>query len=201
MPLAAQNSNLQTWTSSPFWQHVDAPNMAKSNTQAINYPYPTTNTPPLTIHHTLIVCEAVRHGCPCDNDRNAKIDNCASDVSMSDQFSRKQLQNATIVVLRRQKPSTNALDRLYLPCADCMLEARWVEGCAGSLLRCTGVWQKSCCGLSFTHDGMGFHPMGGGVTSDVSTRGGNPQSLTLTLCYPDHFTLGRFTCLIWIWFE
>ena len=31
--------------------------------------------------------------------------------------------------------------------------------------------------------------------------GGNPQSLTLTLCSPDHFTMGWFTCLIWIWLE
>ena len=26
-------------------------------------------------------------------------------------------------------------------------------------------------GLPFTHDGVGFHSTGGGVTSDVSTRG------------------------------
>ena len=62
--------------------------------------------------------------CPaCDDERDAKEDDCDSDVSKSDQFSRKQLRNATILVLRRQKPSTNALDGLYLPCVDRMLEA------------------------------------------------------------------------------
>ena len=30
---------------------------------------------------------------------------------------------------------------------------------------------ESCQGLPFTHDGVGFHPTGGGVTSDVSKRG------------------------------
>ena len=46
-------------------------------------------------------------------------------------------------LLRRQKPSTNALDGLYLPCVDRMLEARWVEGCDESLPRRTGVRRKS----------------------------------------------------------
>ena len=72
--------------------------------------------------------------CPCDDDMDAKEDDC-KDVSISDQFSRKQLRNAQIVVLRRQKPSTNALDGLYLPWVDRMLEAHWVEGCAESLPR------------------------------------------------------------------
>ena len=134
--------------------------MAKSNPQAIDYPYPTTNTPPLTTHHALIVCEAVHRVCPCDDDRDAKEDDCDSDVSMSDQFSRKQLRNATIVVLRRQKPSTNTLDGLYLPCVDHMLEACWAEGCDESLPRHTCVWQKSRWGLPFTHNGVGFHLMG-----------------------------------------
>ena len=46
---------------------------------------------------------------------DAKEDDCEG-VSTSDQFSSKQLRNATKVVLRRQKPLTNALDGLYLPC-------------------------------------------------------------------------------------
>ena len=66
--------------------------------------------------------------CPCDDDRDAKEDDC-DDVTMSDQFSRKQLRNATILVLRRQTSSTNILDGLNLLCVDHMLEARWVEGC------------------------------------------------------------------------
>ena len=113
--------------------------MAHTNTQATDYPYPNTNTPPLTAHHALIVCGALRRVCPCDGDRDAKEDDCDG-VSTSDQFSWKQLQNATILV---QKPSTNVLDELYLPCVGRMLEARWVR--------------KSRRGLPFTHDGVGFH--------------------------------------------
>ena len=60
-----------------------------------------------------------------------------SDVS--EKFSQQQLRNATILVLRRQKSLTNALDGLYMPCVDRMLEARWVKGCAMSLSRCTCV--------------------------------------------------------------
>ena len=76
----------------------------------------------------------MRRVCPCDDDRDAKDDDC-DDVSTSDQFSRKELRNATILVLRRQKPSTNAMGGLHLPCVNRMLEARWVEGCAESLPR------------------------------------------------------------------
>ena len=82
--------------------------------------------------------------CPCDNDRIAKEDDCDSDVLTSDQFSWKQLQNATVVVLRRQKPLTNALDGLYLPCMDRMLDARWVEGCdEGNMYSRIGLMVKS----------------------------------------------------------
>ena len=77
--------------------------------------------------------------CPWDDDRDAKEDDCDSDVLTLDQFSWKQLRNATIVVLRRQKPLTNVLDGLYLLCVDRMLEARWVEGCDESLPRRTCV--------------------------------------------------------------
>ena len=68
------------------------------------------------------------------------VENMIDDVFItSNQFSRKQLRNATILILRRQKPSTNALDGLYLPCVDHMPEASWVEGCAESLPRRTCV--------------------------------------------------------------
>ena len=63
--------------------------MMQTNIQTTDHPYPTTNTPPLTTHHALIVCEAVRRVCPCDDDRDAKEDDC-KDVPMPDQFSRKQ---------------------------------------------------------------------------------------------------------------
>ena len=112
--------------------------MMQTNIQTTDCPYPTTNTPLLTTHHALIVCEAVRRVCPCDDDRDAKDDDW-SDVGTSDQFSSKQLRNATIVVLRRQKPLANALDGLHLPWTGRMLEARWIEGCAESLPRRTGV--------------------------------------------------------------
>ena len=73
--------------------------------------------------------------CPCDDDRDAREDDCDSDLYISDQFSRKQLRKAMILVLRRQNPSTNALDGLYFLCLDCMLEVHWVEGRAVSLPR------------------------------------------------------------------
>ena len=136
--------------------------MTQTKPSSYQLPLPiTTNSPPLTTQHALNVCGALRCVCPCDDDRDAKEDDFDSDVSTSDQFfSWKQLRNVTILVLRRQKPSTNALDGLYLPCVDRMLEARWAEGCAGSLPRRTCVWWKSCQGLPFTHDGVGVHPMG-----------------------------------------
>ena len=133
--------------------------MAQTNIQTTDYLYPTTNTPPLTTHHTLIVCEAVRRVCPCGNDRDAKEGDC-EDVSTSDQFNWKQLWNAAIEVLRRQKPSTNALDGLYLKFVDHMLEAWWVDCCDESVPGRSCVWRKSCWGLPFTHDGEGFHPTG-----------------------------------------
>ena len=103
----------------------------------------------------------MRRVCPCDDDRDAQEDD-SEDGPTSDQFSRKQLRNATIVVLRRQKPSTNALDGLYLPCVDRMLEVRWVKGCDELLPRRECARRKSRRGLPFTHDGVGFHPTGGG---------------------------------------
>ena len=57
------------------------------------------------------------------------------------------------------------------------------------------VSDRKVARASLTHDRVGFHPMGEGVSSDVSARGGHSQSLTPTLCSPDHFTLGRFTFL------
>ena len=118
-----------------FWR------MVQTNPQAIDYSYPITNTPPLTTHHALIVCEAVRCVCPCGNDRDAKEDDC-DDISTSDQFGWNQLRNAAILVLRIQKPSTNALDGLYFPWVDRMLEACRVEGCAESMPRRACVWRK-----------------------------------------------------------
>ena len=70
------------------------------------------------------------------DERGAKEDDCDD---TSDQFSRKQLRNEAILVLRRQKPLTNAPDGLYFPRVDSMLEAHWVEGCAVSLPRRTCV--------------------------------------------------------------
>ena len=66
-------------------------------------------------------------------------------------------------MLRRQKPSANALDGLYLPCVDRMIEARWVEGCAVPLPRHTGIHVSNgkVARLSFTHDGVcGFSQEG-----------------------------------------
>ena len=69
-----------------------------------------------------------------DDERDAKEDD-RSDAA--NQFSRKQLRNATILVPRKGMLLTNALDGLYFPCVDHMLETGWVEGCAVSLSRHT----------------------------------------------------------------
>ena len=50
--------------------------MAQANHQAIDYLYTTTNTPPLTSHHALNMCGALRRVCPCDDDKDAKEDDC-----------------------------------------------------------------------------------------------------------------------------
>ena len=55
-----------------FCQAQPRINMMQTKTEAIDYPYPTTNAPSLTIHPTLIVCEAVRRVCPRDDERDAK---------------------------------------------------------------------------------------------------------------------------------
>ena len=43
-------------------------------------PYPTTNSPPLTTHPALVVCEALRCRCPCDDVRDGKEDDCVRGV-------------------------------------------------------------------------------------------------------------------------
>ena len=96
------------WTNI-FDRRTNASDMTKTDSQAIHNPYQTTNTPPMTTHRTLIVCEALLCVCPGDDERDAKDD--WDDVFVtSDQFSRIKLRNATILVPRRQRPSTNALD-------------------------------------------------------------------------------------------
>ena len=73
--------------------------MIKTDSQAIDYPYPTANTPPLTTQRALIVCGALRCVRPCDDDRDAKEDDCDDVFVKSYQFSRKQLRYAMILVL------------------------------------------------------------------------------------------------------
>ena len=50
--------------------------LMQTNTQAMDYPYPNTNTPSLTIHHALLFCEALCRMCPCDDNRKANQDDC-----------------------------------------------------------------------------------------------------------------------------
>ena len=117
------NNRLFRQLARTHWHDQDRPS---------NYRFPLYNHQYTTAghtHHALIVCGALRRVCPCDDDRDAKEDDSDGVSVMSDKFSRKQLRNATKLVLRRQKPSTNALDGLYLPCVDRMLDDRWVELC------------------------------------------------------------------------
>ena len=53
-------------------------------------------------HHALIVCSALRRACPCDDDRDTKEDDRDIVFLMSDQFSGKQLRNATICAEKRE---------------------------------------------------------------------------------------------------
>ena len=110
---------------------------------------------------------------------------------MTGQFSWKKLRNTTIEVLRRQKPSTNAQDGLYLPCVDRMLEACWVEGCDESLPRHTRVWQKKSLGASLHPRWCRFSPHREVALHWMSIPGeDNSQSITLILCSLDHSQWG-----------
>ena len=56
--------------------------------QANDFPCPTTNTPPLTIHLAHIVCAVLRCQCPREDDRDGKEDDWTHGmVYTSDQFS------------------------------------------------------------------------------------------------------------------
>ena len=100
--------------------------------------------------------------CPCDDDGGVREDHCSPDVVFtSDQFSRKQLRNAAILALKTQKPSTNALNGLHLPCVDRMLEALGWRLCWVVIAEAyTCVWRKSRRELPFTYNGVDFQPMG-----------------------------------------
>ena len=59
--------------------------------QTNDSPYSTINQPPMTTHLAINVCGALRCKCLCNNDMDAKKDNCDPDVfAISDQFSWKQ---------------------------------------------------------------------------------------------------------------
>ena len=61
---------------------------------------------------------------------------------------------------------------------------------------CVCLMEKSP-GASLRPRWCRFPPHGEVVLHRMSLPGGgNPQSLTFALCSPDHFTMGRFTCLI-----
>ena len=123
--------------------------------------YSTSNISPLTTHLALNVCEALRRQCPCDEYRDAKGRDCVFDLAFaaSDQFSRKQLHRATTCFLRRQRPWTNALGGLCLPCLNRMLGCRWVDGRDEALRWYTSEWRKSRRRLS-SPAWWGFHSMG-----------------------------------------
>ena len=99
----------------------------------------------------------------------------------------------TNLALKRQKPLTNALDGLYLPCADRMLRVRWIEGRVDTLRWHSSVWGESRRGLSFAHDGVGFHPTGRWRYIGCLYQGGQSS-----IPYPllsGSLTMVRFTCL------
>jgi len=118
---------------------LDVPTNSMPATAVLStaHTYSTSNTPPLTTHLALNVCEALRRQCPCDEYRDEKRSDWIHDVVYiytSDQFHRKQLSRAMTCWLRRQRPWNNALGGLYLPCLNRMLGCRWVDG-RGEALR------------------------------------------------------------------
>ena len=141
--------------------------------------------------HIVCRCEAVRRVLVCPWDDEGGMQRKMIGLTRQTNLEGKRLRNATIVVLRRQKPLTNALDGLYMPCVDRMLEARCLEGCDESLLRCTYMCLMEKSQRASLHPRWcRFSPHG-----EVSLPG-EDNSQSLTLCSPDHFTMGRFTCLL-----
>ena len=94
-----------------------------------------------------------------------------------------------ILVLRRQKPLTNALDGLYLPRVDCMLQR--LAGLKVALCHCRGVHvsdEKVAGGFPSPMMVQVFTPQGGGVIHRMSLPGGAilnplplPSALRITL--------------------
>ena len=110
---------------------VSPPIMPDTAAQPTAHTYSTSNTPPLTTHLALNVCEALRGQCPCDeyrddtrNDRFSHVSTCSR--CTSDRFSQRPLHRATNVW--SQRPWTNALGGLYLSCLNRMLGRRWIDG-------------------------------------------------------------------------
>ena len=136
--------------------------LSTTDPQTVDYPYPTTNTPPLTTHPPslfVVHCVACVHVMMIGMQR--KMIGTLKFPRQTN-LAGNSYTIATILVLRRQKPLTNALDGLYLLCMNRILEARWVGGCGVSLPRRTCVWWKSRQELPSTHDCVKFHHTGGG---------------------------------------
>jgi len=74
------------------------------------------------------------------------------------------------MLAEKQRPWTNALGGLYLPCLNRMLGHRWVDGRDEALRWYTSESEKVAGGSPHPR-GEVFTPWGGGVISDISTRG------------------------------
>ena len=116
-------------------------------------------------------------------------------LSLQSEFRYFQCQiPGMILALKRQKPLTNALDGLYLTCADRILLVFWVKGRADTLRWHASMWGESWQGFSITHDGVGFHSTGSGVTLEVSTRGRQSSITNTCPLLSRSLTMGQFTC-------
>ena len=96
-------------------------------------PYPTTNSPPLTTHLALNVCEAYRRSSLCEA-RDVKYE----DMQVSRTpglFSGKQLTAVMCLELKKKKPLSDALDRLCSLCEEHMQRTRREGGHGGTLWR------------------------------------------------------------------
>ena len=131
-------------TFSDFW--CSTTNMHHTAVHPTAHTYSTSNTPPLTTHLALNVFGTLRGQCPCDEDRDETRNDwfchvCTYISYTSDRFCQKTLHRATTV--RRQRPWTNALGGLHMPCLNRMLGGRWVDGRDEALRWYTSEWGKS----------------------------------------------------------
>ena len=102
--------------------------MSATTAQPIAHTYSTSNTPPLTTHLALNVCEALRGQCPCDEYRDEMRHvwcHVFTLLNVRPNLPETVTQSNDVW---KQRPWTNALGGLYMSCLNRMLGRRWIDG-------------------------------------------------------------------------